>query len=129
MSSLWKRTLIDKIKDHCHSTGKYRASAHQKRNINVTQEQSNFILFIYHNYSNYDCHMFFEKLVIEKKDKVEVKILPKTNEVYLSVRYGFIRIFHSYIFLSLSLDKLVETLVKKSQKSFKNDLVGDDFIC
>ena len=127
-----KELPIDKVKDHCHSTGKYRGSAHQKSNINVTQEQSNFILFINHNYSNYDCHMFFEKLVIENKDKVEVKILPKTNEEYISVRYGYIRIFDSFKFLSLGLDKLVETLVKKSQKSFsifKNDLVGDDFIC
>ena len=32
----------DKVRDRCHLTGKYRGPAHSKRNINVTQKQSNF---------------------------------------------------------------------------------------
>ena len=59
----------DKVRDHCHLTGKYRGPAHSKCNINVTQDQSNFIPFIFHNYSNYDSHMFFEKLVDKKMIK------------------------------------------------------------
>ena len=53
----------DKVRDYCNLTGKYRGAAHSKCNINVTQKQSNFIPFIFHNFSNYDCHMFFKKLV------------------------------------------------------------------
>ena len=49
----------DKVRDHCHLRGKYRGPAHSKCNINVTQKQINFIPFIFHNFSNYDCHMFF----------------------------------------------------------------------
>ena len=60
----------DKVRDHCHLTGYYRGPAHSKCNINVTQDQSIFILFIFHNFSNYDCHMFFKKIVDEKNDKV-----------------------------------------------------------
>ena len=58
-----KEILSDKVRDHCHLTGNYRGPAHNTCNINVTQKQSNFILFIFHNFSNYDCHMFFKKLV------------------------------------------------------------------
>ena len=54
-----KNIATDKTKDDCHLTGKYRGPAHSKGNINVTQKQSNFIPFIFHNFSNYDCHMFF----------------------------------------------------------------------
>ena len=54
-----KEILSDKVRDHCHLTGKYRGPAHNTCNINVTQKQSNFIPFIFHNFSNYDCHMFF----------------------------------------------------------------------
>ena len=54
---------FDKVRDHCHLNGKYRSPAHSKCNINTTQEQSNFIPFVFHNFSNYDCHMFFKKLV------------------------------------------------------------------
>ena len=49
----------DKVRDHCHLTGKYRGPAHSKCNIYVNQDQSNFIPFIFHNFSNYDCHMSF----------------------------------------------------------------------
>ena len=58
-----KNIESDKIKDHCHLTGKYRGPAHSECNINETQEQSSFIPFIFHNFSIYDCHMFFKKVV------------------------------------------------------------------
>ena len=35
----------DNVRDHFHSTGNYRAPAHSKCNINVTQDQSNFVPF------------------------------------------------------------------------------------
>ena len=79
-------------------TGGYRGPAHGKCNINVTQDQSNFIPFIFHIFSNYDCHMFFKKLVDKKNDKVEFDIIPKTNEEYISVNYGCIRFIDSYRF-------------------------------
>ena len=37
----------DKVTDHCHLTGNYRGVAHSKCKTNVTQKQSNFILFIF----------------------------------------------------------------------------------
>ena len=55
-----KEILSDKVRDHCHLTGNYRGPAHSKCNINVTQKQSNFIPFIFHNFSNYDCHIFLK---------------------------------------------------------------------
>ena len=93
-------------------TGNYRGPAHSKYNNNVTQDQSNFIPFIFHNFSNYDCHKFFMKLVDKKKDKVKFDIIPKTNEEYISVTYGCIRLIDSYRFQSSSLDSLVKTLVE-----------------
>ena len=64
-----KKFLSDKVRDHCHLTGKYGGPAHSKCNNNVTQKQSNFIPFVSHNFSNSDCHMFFKKLVDKKKKK------------------------------------------------------------
>ena len=110
-------------------TGNYRGAAHSKCNFNVTQKQSNFIPFIFHNFSNYDCHMFFKKLVDKKKDKVDFDIIPKTNEEYISVTYGCIRFIDKYRFLSSSLDSLVKTLVDNSNKKLKDlkeEIVDND---
>ena len=126
-----KNIESDKVRDHCHLTGKYRGPAHSKCNINVTQKQSNFIPFIFHNFSNYDCHMFFKKLVDKKKDKVDFEIIPKTNEEYISVTYGCIRFIDSYRFLSSSLDSLVKTLVDNSHKTLEDieeEIVANDEI-
>ena len=59
----------DKVRDHCHLTGKYRGPAHGKCDINATQQLSSFIPFIFHNFSNFDCHMFFKSLIYKKKIK------------------------------------------------------------
>ena len=120
-----------KVRDHCHLTGKYRGPAHSKCNFNVTQKQSNFIPFIFHNFSNYDCHMFFKKLVDKKRDKVDFEIIPKTNEEYIPVTYGCIRFIDSYRFLSSGLDALVKTLVDNSHKKLKKlkkEIVDNDYI-
>ena len=115
-----KEIIDNKVRDHCHSTGSYRGPSHNTCNINVTQKQSNFIPFIFHNLSNYDCHMFFKKLVDKKKDQVDFEIIHKTNEEYISVTYGCIRFIDSYRFLSSGLDSLVKTIVDNSNKKLKD---------
>ena len=64
-----KNIDCDKVRDHCHLTGKYRRPAHNISNINVTQDQSSFIAFIIHNFGNYDSHMFLNELVNKKMIK------------------------------------------------------------
>ena len=64
--------------------------------------------------------MFFKTLVDRKKDNVKFEIIPKTDEKYISVKYGCIRFIDTYRFLTSSLDKLVKTLVDNSHKTLKN---------
>ena len=126
-----KHIESDKVRDHCHLTGAYRGPAHNFCNINVKQEQSNFLPFVYHNFSNYDCHKFFKRLVNKKKDKVDFEIIPKTNEEYISVTYDCIRFIDSYRFLSSGLDSIVKTLVDNSHetlKDFEEEIVDNDEI-
>ena len=115
-----KNMEFDKVRDHCHLTGKYRGPAHNTCNINVKQKDSNFVPFAFHNFSNYDCHMLFKRLVDLKKDKVKYKIT-KTNEEYIAVKYGCIRFIDSYRFLSESLDKLVKNLDEDDFKILKKE--------
>ena len=101
-------------------TGKCRGPAHSKCDNNVQQSQKKFIEIKLRNFRNYDCHLFLEMLIDEKKDKVKFKIIPKTNEEYFPITYACIQFVDSYRFLSSSLDKLDETLVDNSHKSPKN---------
>ena len=55
-----KEKISDTVRDHSHLTGKYRGPAHDNCNINVTQKQSNFILFVFRNFIKYDFHLFFK---------------------------------------------------------------------
>ena len=91
-----------KVKDHYHLTRKYRGPAHYNCNINVKQKESNFIPILFHNFSNYDCHLFFKTLIDKKPDNIKLNIIPKTNEEYISVNYGCLRFVDSYRFLQES---------------------------
>ena len=48
-----------KVRDLCQLTGKYKGPAQGKCNINVKQSQSNFLIVVLQNFSNYDYHLFF----------------------------------------------------------------------
>ena len=89
-----KQIVSDNVTGHFPLTGQYRGPADNNCNNNVTQKQSNFIPYKFHNFSNYDCHLFSKKLV-DKKNQVNIHIIPKTNEEYISVTYGCIRFIDS----------------------------------
>ena len=62
-------------------------------------------------------------LVDKKNDKIKFHFIPRTDKEFKSVAYSCIKFNDSYRFLSVSLDKLVETLnnddLKISQRNFQ----------
>ena len=114
-----KNIESDKVRDHCHLTGKNRGPAHSICNFIETQKQSNFSPIVIHNFINYDCHMFLKKLVDKINDSLEFNFIDKTDQEYISVRYGCIRFRGNYRFLSRSLVSLVKTLIDNSHKNIE----------
>ena len=102
------------VKDHCHLTGKFRGLAHNNCNMNARKAHTSFVPILFHNFSGYDCHLIFEKLVnmaTKKNIKInENDIIAKSSENYISVKIGCLQFLDSYRFLNASLDKLSETL-------------------
>ena len=90
-----QKKISVKVRDHWHLAGKLRGPADNKCNVNVKQKQSNFTPFVFPNFSNYDSHRFFKKLVDKKKGEVNFKNIPQTNEEYISVSYGCLRFIDS----------------------------------
>ena len=110
------KKLIDndeeKVRDHCHVTGKFRGAAHWDCNINFQLTKK--VPVIFHNVSGYDSHLIFNEL-----DKTDVKIdvipngLGKYIAFFLNKNLVFIA---SMQFMNSSLDKLVKNL---SDEDFK----------
>ena len=91
-----KGLVFDVGRYHCPLASKYRGPADNICNINVTQKQSKFISFVFHNFSNNDCHVFFKKLVDKKYDKIKFDIKPQTNEENIPLTNGCKRFLDSY---------------------------------
>ena len=50
----------EKVRDHCHITGKFRCAAHWGCNINLQLTKK--IPVIFHNLRGYDSHLIFVSL-------------------------------------------------------------------
>ena len=102
------------VRNHCHLTGKFRGLAHNNCNLNARKARTSFVPILFHNFSGYDCHRNFEKLIniaTEKNIKInENDIIAKSSEKYISVKIGCLKFLDSYRFLDASSDKLSMTL-------------------
>ena len=69
----------DRVRDHCHFTGKYRGAAHNKCNLKCRKPK--VLPVIFHNLQGYDAHLFIKQLA-----KLEGKLdcIPSTEEKYIS---------------------------------------------
>ena len=74
--------LIDlddnKVRDHCHITGKYRGSSHWNCNINLKISQK--VPVIFHNLKSYDNHLIFKELSIFN---CKISVIPNGLENYI----------------------------------------------
>ena len=103
--------IIDKVTHFCKLTGRYLGAAHQSCIDYVNKvNQHKFIPVLNHNFSKYDNHMFFNDLINSKPDKINLSIIPRTNEEYMSVNYGCIKFLDSMRFQQDSLEKMTESL-------------------
>ena len=123
----------EKVKDHCHYTGRYRGAAHNLCNLNY--RKPNFTPVVFHNLSGYDSHLFIKNLGFSEGN---INCIPNNEEKYISFSkkiqvksytkkvkneegepaekeikvYHTIRFIDSFKFMATSLDKLVNNLPK-----------------
>ena len=71
----------DRVRDHCHYTGRYRGAAHNKCNLNYSKPKSVSVFF--HNLTGYDSHLFIKKLG-SSNNKENIKCIPNNEEKYIT---------------------------------------------
>ena len=72
----------DRVRDHCHFTGRYRGPAHNS--CNLKYRKPNNISVFFHNLSGYDSHLFIKKIGCTINKKENLKCIPYNEEKYLS---------------------------------------------
>ena len=138
----------EKVKDHCHYTGRYRGAAHNECNLNY--RKPNFTPVVFHNLSGYDSHLFIKNLGFSEGN---IDCIPSNEEKYISfskkikVRsytkkvkneegepvekeikvYHTIRFIDSFKFMATSLEKLVNNLPKDDCINLGLYYSGDKF--
>ncbi|XP_065651152.1 uncharacterized protein LOC136079347 [Hydra vulgaris] len=121
----------DKVRDHCHITGKYRGAAHQ--NCNLNYKIPKFFPALFHNLSGYDSHLFIKKLsggklscITNNEEKYisfsrEIKVGEFTNKEGENIEIKReLRFLDSYRFEPFSLDALSKNLAKDQCKNIGN---------
>ena len=71
----------DRVRDHCHFTGRYRGPAHNSCNLKYRKPKSISVFF--HNLSGYDSHLFIKKIASSDK-RENIKCIPNNEEKYLT---------------------------------------------
>ena len=117
----------EKVKDHCHFTGRYRGAAHSK--CNLKYHKPDFIPVVFHNLSGYDSHLFIRNL---GSTKGNIGCIPNNEEKYISFTkdieigsytnkkgeskpiFHKIRFIDSFKFMATSLDSLVNNLPEEA---------------
>ena len=74
-----KLNLEDRVRDHCHYTGRYRGAAHNICNLKYSKP--NNISVFFHNLTGYDSHLFIKKL---NTTMGAIDCIPNNEENYIS---------------------------------------------
>ena len=106
----------NKVRDHCHITGKYREAAHYPCNINL--KISKMTPLIFHNLKGYDSHLIFKGL---SNFNVKISVIPNGLEKYMAFTLIKNLVFiDSMLFMNSSLD-LTDKDFKNLSEEFSNE--------
>ena len=110
------KKLIDnddeKVRDHCHITGKFRGAAHRICNVNFQLTKK--IPVIFHNLKGYNSHLIFSEL---NKFNMKINVIPYRLEKYMAFFLDRNIVFIDIMqFMNSSVDKIAKNL---SDNNFK----------
>ena len=109
-----EKIIKNKVRDNCHTTGKYRGAAHKECNLKLRIPRKMSIIF--HNLEGYAGYLIFRELNNFKD--IDIQVIPKTDERYLRIIVNNNIIFlDSLQFCKASLDTLAGNL---QDNDFKN---------
>ena len=105
----------EKVRDHCHVTGKFRGVATGTKKVPV----------MFHNLRGYDSHLIFDEV---KYFVVKIDVIPNSLEKYIVFSLNKNLVFiASMQFMNSSLEKLVKNLSDNDFKYLTECLIKNIF--
>ena len=123
-----------KVRDHCHYSGRYRGPDHTK--CNFQYKIPSYISIVFHSLLGYNAHLFIKELAASSTDRAKMGVIAKNKEDYIlfSIKVEVdkyikkngiekskeieLRFIDSFKFMSSSLDSLVNNLARGGGKFF-----------
>ena len=111
----------EKVRNHCHITGKYRGAAHFSCNANL--KLSKKVPVIFHNLRVYDSHLIKKEVC---KFYVRVRVIPNGLEKYMvfTVNKNLV-LLDIMQFINQKFDSLVKNLSIDDFKYFSKEFNGE----
>ena len=107
----------DKVRDHCHVTGKFRGAAHNKCNLKLLIPRK--LPIIFHDLQGYDGHIIFKEL---NNFDVDIAVIPKGIDKYMNIVVNrHITFIDSLQFYNSSLDNLSSNLNNEDFKKLVSE--------
>ena len=107
----------DKIRDHCHVTGKFRGAAHNQCNLKLRILRK--LPIIFHNSQRYGGHIIFKEL---HNFNVDIAVIPKGIDKYMRIIVTrHITFIDSLQFYNSSLDTLASNLNNEDFKHLTSE--------
>ena len=111
----------DKVRDHCHITGKYRVAAHWSCNINLGMSKT--IAVIFHNLRGYGSHLIIKEI---SNFAVYVSVILNGLEKYTAFTINRNLVFiGSMQFMNSSLDSLIKNFSDNDFKYFPEGFTAE----
>ena len=116
------KTCINKVRDHCHETGKYRGPACEI--CNLRNKQQNFIPKIFHIGSGYDFNLLYSELFKQNNDKRKVDNITLAAGKSMMFSIGCLKFLASYNFLAMPLDQMAKIHGCKTKPLYPYEYFG-----
>ena len=111
----------NKVRDHCHITGKYTGPAHWICNIDFKLTTN--VPVIFHNLRGYDSHLKMQEI---GKFDVKVNVIPNRLEKYMAFTINKNLFFiDSMQFMICSLNSLVKSLLDNDFEYLSEEFSGE----
>ena len=108
-----------KVADHDHVTGYYIGAAHDE--CNRKRRVVFDIPVFFHNFRGYDSHLIVTALSSPQYRTREIQVIGQNMERYMQLKWGKNLVFReSLMFLTNSLESLVQSLRKTDEQQFKH---------